>query len=1104
MFGFTWRNWRRQLSRSLPRRARLAVEQLEDRTLLSNSIPLSMTAWTDIGPAPLANGQVPGNGPVSGRIAGLATDPTNANIIYAATAGGGVWKTVNAGVSWTPLTDHLTDSSNNPIPEFMGAVAVAPSNPQVVYAGTGEANNSAFPNPSSYDSFYGEGILVSTDGGKTWTLTAQAQLQGGAISRIAVDPQNANIAYAAVSNFAANGSNVSTGIYKTTNGGGTWTNVTAANGQTSTDPWSDVVIDPTTTGNKAVLFAAVGNIAGTAANGVYESTDGGTTWTLVGGGLPSGASLGRISLAISHPSGEPNATLYASIAQVSFNGGLANLERSTDGGVTWVDVTANLGGDNYLGSQGGYDNVVNISPTNSKEVFVAGVVLNQSTFVGGGILETQDGGKTWQEINKGTAGNNGPHTDYHALAFDASNRLVVGNDGGVWRLDSNDLVTPNVLWTDLNTNLEITQFRGLSLDQTNPNIAYAGSQDNGTEKFNDSRTWNTIAGGDGGLTQVDPTNTQIVYHTFFNANIEISTDGGATFSDISGGLAGNPAFVSPYEIDPNNHNRLLFGTNQLYVTPDMGGVGGDWTPLGVAPNGNTPINSIAIAPTNSNTIYVSSGGSVFVTTDNAASWTNITPPFTIAANSVNTSLIRSIAVDPSNSQIAYATVSAFTTGGGRVFQTTNGGASWTDITANLPNFPVWSVAFYASMHEVLVGTDVGVYASGPIAGAKTNWSQFATGLPNAQVVALEIDPAYNIIAATTHGRGAFETQPCLTINGDQNFPNENDTILVQLDPKDPTKLEAFVNGVLQFDDIASLLSCLMINGGGGNDTINIRNIPANITATVMHPATGVDVINVGTQAPNLGGDLTGIQGPLAIIGLGKDTLNLDSTTSTSPKTGTLNPTSIGGLGMGPTGITFKGLAALNLTLGPGATKTDRFSLTKMFLHTLTTSSRSLQATQTNPSRILITGNIGGVFADYGTPPNYNNTLGTISLFGTYGPFTLHDTFLDPPPGHHAVVKGNSGSTGDDASRQLAASSPSGVPLIAAGGLLDSLAVPSSPLVLSGPASSDSGSNSPVRQTTLAVSPSHEELGITDLDLVFMNPSWLATWRKGIATGTLSV
>src|SRR5438094_947269 len=230
------------------------------------TIQLSTVAWTAIGPAPL-NSLGPTEN-VSGRNTGIAAHPTDANIIYVAPAGGGVWKTTSGGTNWSPLTDIQSTLS-------MGAVAIARSNPLVVYAGTGEANNSG-------DSNFGRGILVSTDGGGTFTLNSGP---GGVFntdrmtcSRIAVDPTNANIAYAAMADFGINGIFTSgiTGIYKTTNGGSTWTNVTMANGKDSTYPWSDVVVDANTT---SIVYAAVGWPFGTANNGVYKSTNSGATWT---------------------------------------------------------------------------------------------------------------------------------------------------------------------------------------------------------------------------------------------------------------------------------------------------------------------------------------------------------------------------------------------------------------------------------------------------------------------------------------------------------------------------------------------------------------------------------------------------------------------------------------------------------------------------------------------------------------------------------------------------------------------------------------------------------------------------------------------------------
>jgi hypothetical protein len=195
-------------------------------------LQLSNTVWTSIGPTPLAVASPANpNSNVSGRITGIAADPTDANVIYIATAGGGVWKTTNGGTNWTPLTDNQRTLS-------MGAIAIAKSNPAVIYAGTGEANNSA-------DSNFGRGILISTNAGATWTLSTGPgnAFDRLATSQISVDPTNPNIAYATMADFANNGlCCANTGVYKTTDGGLTWTNTTTT--IESGRPWSAVMVDP--------------------------------------------------------------------------------------------------------------------------------------------------------------------------------------------------------------------------------------------------------------------------------------------------------------------------------------------------------------------------------------------------------------------------------------------------------------------------------------------------------------------------------------------------------------------------------------------------------------------------------------------------------------------------------------------------------------------------------------------------------------------------------------------------------------------------------------------------------------------------------------------
>ena len=364
-------------------------------------LELSTTNWTSIGPSPLANtSPADPNFNVSGRIVAVAAHPTDSNTIYIAAAGGGVWRTANGGTTWTPLTDSQVTLS-------MGALAISKSNPMVIYAGTGEANN-------SLDSNFGRGILVSSDGGTTWTLrTGPANVfsvNRMACSKIVIDPTNASVAYAAMSDAAANGifANGITGVYKTTDGGVNWANVTAANGKDSLFPWSDAAVDPNTT---STLYGAVGYLFGTANNAGYKSIDTGGTWNVLNAAnAPVGASFGRISLAISK-AGNPN-VLYEAAEDNTATGAISRFVRSDNGGTSFTDLTA--GTPNYVGSAGWYNQTLIVDPTTSAIVYVAGQAGANS------ILRSVNSGVNWTGIGNGGAPNfTSPHPDHHGADFDA-------------------------------------------------------------------------------------------------------------------------------------------------------------------------------------------------------------------------------------------------------------------------------------------------------------------------------------------------------------------------------------------------------------------------------------------------------------------------------------------------------------------------------------------------------------------------------------------------------------------------------------------------------------------------------------------------------------
>ncbi len=715
-----------------------------------NTISLAAGTFTNVGPAPILGGQTPAGDPVSGRIAAIAVDPTSANVFYVAPAGGGVWKTTNGGTSFTPLTDTLPDLA-------MGALAVDPSNHNVVYAGTGEANFSG-------DSRYGIGVLKSTDGGTTWTVYSGPgnAFYRNAISRIVVDPSNSGNVYLTTA-YAANGTYGGWGIWKSTNGGQTWAYAFNSVDSGQTTVCTDLAIDP---GTPSTLYAAAGNIFGDSRNGIYKSTDSGANWHLLTG-FPNGAqssnSVGRITLALAPSS---PAKLYAVYSNDGANGtgfgSFGGMYKTIDGGATWNPLSP----PNFLGGQGWYDQTMAVCPTNAGIVFAAGVI-NYSGNYGSidGIVGSLDGGKTWTDFSVGK-NYHGPHTDHHALAFTKSEKLLNGNDGGVWRLENptashpngSNPPTSNIQWTDLNTNLAITQFTGIALHPTSATVAYGGSQDNGTEKYTGSRSWNLVRGGDGGFVRLNQSNPQTVYHEYYGISLERSDDGGATWNGATNGINPsdnvpgddgpdvNPAnFYVPFILDPANQSRVLYGTDHVYESLNKGD---QFNPIGSpGTNGFNPNDNVVdCIGVNGSTVYASAGGTIYVTTNDGASWT----PRPISGATDEQS---DIYVNPHDALDVIATRPRFNgAAGGHVFRSNDGGATWMDISAGLPDEPFNAVKVHQKSGTLYVGGDDGVYQS-PDFGS--TWSK--ASMPNAQVVDLAVSPGAGHVGAGTHGRSLFES-----------------------------------------------------------------------------------------------------------------------------------------------------------------------------------------------------------------------------------------------------------------------------------------------------------------------------------------------------------
>ncbi len=684
------------------------------------------STWTALGPAPLNSG-----GSVSGRIAGVAVDPTNVNNIYIAAAGGGVWQSTDGGATYLPLTDTQGTLA-------MGAIAIAPSNHLKLYAGTGEANNSA-------DSNFGLGILISNDGGATWSLSTGP---GGAFNRlavgkIAVHPSDQNTAYAAVNDFAENGFCCSnTGVYKTSDGGVTWTNVTSAAGKDSLYPWTDVAVDPN---SPTILYAAHGDIFNSnSTNGVYRSLDSGATWSLLTNAPNGGGSVGRIALAVAPSASNANQhVLYVAVstAVTVGSGGLYQMLRSDNADSATPTFTNLTSTPNFGGSQGWYDWVIAVDPANSANVYAAGVTPDN-------VIQSTNSGASWTNIS--SAGGVQPHTDSHALVFDSAGRLLLGSDGGVWRFNPS---TPG--WTNLNGNLNTIQFTGIGLHPTSTQTVIGGSQDNGTELTTGSLMWNEVEGGDGGYSEISQTSPNICYanhpigsfgpSSFF----QVSTDGCNTWGARTP-VVGNTNlfnFYSPVFVDPSNGNRDFLGGDELYESTNASI---NWT--GHTNPDTAPIDTIA-ALSGNNTIYIATGGTfatsshVWVSTTDGTSWTQHDLPVG--------GRVQEIDIDPNDTTgaTAVAVINTFNGASGQVYRTINGGTNWTNITASLPAIPTWSAKIDTdASHTMYVSNETGVYSA---PGPYSTWTAVGSGLPHAQGVQLALNSSLHVLALATHGRGAW-------------------------------------------------------------------------------------------------------------------------------------------------------------------------------------------------------------------------------------------------------------------------------------------------------------------------------------------------------------
>lgn len=680
----------------------------------------------------------------SGRISDFAVNPRKRSEFYVATASGGVWKTTNAGTTFTPLFDRQGSYST-------GCVTLDPNNPHLVWVGTGENNNQRSVG-------YGDGIYKSEDGGKSWKKMGLEKSEH--IGMIAVDPRNSDVVYAAAYGplWSAGGER---GLYKTEDGGKTWKAVLTISENTGV---SEVHLDPR---YPDVIYAVAHQrrrhvwtlIDGGPESAIYKSTDAGKSWKKIMKGLPSG-DLGRIGLAISPVNPD---VIYAIVEAQQRKGGFF---RSLNGGATWEKRS------NYT-SRGNYYQEIFCDPKDVDRVYSMDVFLKV----------TDDGGKTFRNL-----GERNKHVDNHALWIDPQDTdyYLVGCDGGIY-----ESFDRGKTWKFM-ANLPVTQFYKVAVDNATPfyNV-YGGTQDN-YSLGGPSRTtsasgivnsdWIVTQGGDGFESQVDPQDPNIVYaQSQYGGLVRFDKKSGERMGIKPRERKGEESYRwnwdAPLLISPHLHTRLYFAANKVFRSDDRGNtwevISGDltrqidrnklpvmgrvWPMDAVAKNASTSkygnITALDESPLVEGLLYVGTDdGLIQVTEDGGKKWIKIeTFPGVPEMTYVN-----EVLASQHDRDTVYAAFNNHKRGDFKpyILKSTDRGRSWKSISSNLPQRgSVYALAEdYVNKDLLFAGTEFGLFFT--VDGGK-NWKQLKNGLPTIAVRDIAIQKRENDLVLATFGRGFY-------------------------------------------------------------------------------------------------------------------------------------------------------------------------------------------------------------------------------------------------------------------------------------------------------------------------------------------------------------
>lgn len=773
------------------------IEQINSSNKVASAI--TNITWNNLGPTNQA-----------GRSKTMLVDANDASgqTVFCGSVGGGIWRTTNissASPNWAPVNDFMQNIS-------ITSLGQDPNNSSIMYASTGEPYGSS-------SSIRGMGVFKSTDGGTSWNLLSSTSGTDFYQCAKLTITSNSDV-YVATTR----------GIFLSNDGGLTFTRVLSAT-------------SPGASSNRGhdVKQAANGDIYASLDGSLHKSTDNGFTWNA----LTLGFNTERIEIACAPSSAN---SLYLVTED---NNKADRIVKSTNGGATWTnlalpnDADPGIPANDFTRNQAWYDLCVAVDPNNENEVFVGGIDL----------FKTANGGATWTQVSHwyGGFGHQEVHADQHFILYPTSSSDLVYfcNDGGIYNTSNGSANVPSI--TSRGRNMITLQLYGCDAHPTNP-YYLGGTQDNGSHQYtsNTLQTTFEVTGGDGAFCNIDQNQPQFQFTQYVYNQYRRSTNGGNSFTNVN--LSSTQGrFINPSDYDDGNNILYAARGNGRYLRWNDPQTGNDDDNVNAGFSGK--VSAVTVSPNVNNRVYFGDDAGNVYRVDNAN--TNSPNVSSISTGLPNNKYVSCVAIETGNENHLLATYSNYTTTS--VWESTNGGSSWTSVEGNLPNMPVrWAVFNPNDGDQAFLATELGVWSTNDINGGSTNWGATNTGLANVRVDMIKVNSNKELIVST-HGRGMFYSN---SLNAPVNIPVASISVMGQGN----VSTIATQGGSLQM--VATVLPANATNStvswsvanGTGSATINPTGLLTAVSdGTVTVTATSTDgsnisgsaVITLSNQTPSL-------------------------------------------------------------------------------------------------------------------------------------------------------------------------------------------------------------------------------------------------------------